>query len=120
MDNSLEVRVPILDKTVASLTGRIAVDVRNPGYEMKGLLKNIAIKKLPEAMVNKKKQGFSTPIRKWFPKNMILDAMKNDMRKGNWWKPVFAPTFIHEASKLKGRPLWRLWHTWRWVKKLNP
>lgn len=117
MVNSLEVRVPLLDKAVADLVGRIDADVRNPGAVLKGLLKRLARDKLPEKVLSKRKQGFSTPVRRWFPSSSILKEMAQDAAAGNWWCDIFAPTAMRVASKLNGRPLWRLWHTWRWVKQ---
>jgi hypothetical protein len=116
MVNSLEVRVPLLDKTIANLVGRIDVNVRNPGTALKGLLKSVARDKLPEKVLGKAKQGFSTPVRRWFPSTTILKEIAEDMDAGNWWCDVFAPTAMQVVSKLKGRSLWRFWHTWRWIK----
>jgi asparagine synthase (glutamine-hydrolysing) len=117
MVNSLEVRVPLLDKTMASLVGRIDVNVRNPGVALKGLLKSLAQDKLPEKVLGKRKQGFSTPVRRWFPSSSILKEIAQDAAEGSWWCDVFAPAAMQTVSKLKGRPLWRFWHTWRWIKK---
>jgi asparagine synthase (glutamine-hydrolysing) len=117
MVNSLEVRVPLLDKTVAELVGNIDADVRNPAAALKGLLKRLARDKLPEKVLSKRKQGFSTPVRRWFPSSSIFREMAQDTAAGNWWRDVFASTAMQGASKLKGRSLWRFWHTWRWVKK---
>jgi asparagine synthase (glutamine-hydrolysing) len=116
MVNSLEVRVPLLDKTIANLVGRIDVNVRNPGTALKGLLKSLAKDKLPEKVLGKAKQGFSTPVRRWFPSSSILKEIAEDTAAGNSWCDVFAPTAMQVISKLKGRSLWRFWHTWRWIK----
>lgn len=117
MVNSLEVRVPLLDKTVVSLAGRIDVNVRNPDAVMKGLLKRLARDKLPEKVLGKGKQGFSTPVQRWFPSSSIQKEISQDLALGNWWRDMFAPSVLQVVYKLKGRPLWRFWHTWRWVKK---
>ncbi len=113
---SLEVRVPLLDKSIADLVGRIGVEARNPGGRMKGLLKDMARDKLPEKLLSKPKQGFSTPIRRWVRSADILREIARDMNGGNWWHGVFAPDALRTASRLKGRSLWRFWHTWRWVR----
>jgi asparagine synthase (glutamine-hydrolysing) len=117
MVNSLEVRVPLLDKTIASLVGRIEMNIRNPGSALKGLLKSLARDKLPEKVLTKRKQGFSTPVRRWFPPSSIFKEMARDKATGNWWCEFFSPTAMQAVSKLKGRSLWRFWHTWRWVKR---
>jgi len=118
MVNSLEVRVPLLDKTVVSLAGRIDVNVRNPDAVKKGLLKRLARDKLPEKVLGKRKQGFSTPVQRWFPSSSIQKEISQDLAVGNLWRDMFAPSVLQVVYKLKGRSLWRFWHTWRWVKKL--
>ncbi len=116
---SLEVRVPLLDKALASLAGRISVEVRNPKGVMKGLLKTLASTKLPEKVLRKSKQGFSTPIRRWFQSSSMLEEITQDMTAGEWWHGIFSPSAVQTASRLKGRSLWRFWHTWRWVKHVR-
>lgn len=116
MSHSLEVRVPLLDRDIVELAGRVPENIRNPGAELKGLLKCIAREKLPEDLLTKRKQGFSTPISRWFPKETILSAIDKDIKQGDWWKPVFAPKPLAGAARLRGRSLWRFWHVWRWVK----
>jgi asparagine synthase (glutamine-hydrolysing) len=117
MTVSLEVRVPLLDKSLANLAGHISAKVRNPDAIMKGLLKSLARDKLPEKLLNKRKQGFSTPIRRWIQSSSILEEIAQDMAAGQWWRSVFASNALQTASRLKGRSLWRFWHTWTWVRK---
>lgn len=113
---SLEVRVPFLDKSIADLAGRICMTVRNPGGRIKGLLKSVARDKLPEKLLSKPKQGFSTPIRRWVRSSDLLEEIARDMNGTDWWRSVFAADALQTASQLKGRSLWRFWHTWRWVR----
>lgn len=113
---SLEVRVPLLDKTLANLAGRISAEVRNPSGMMKGLLKDLAREKLPEKLLGKRKQGFSTPIRRWVQSSSMIKEIARDLNSDNWWREVFASSALQTASRLKGRSLWRFWHTWKWVR----
>jgi asparagine synthase (glutamine-hydrolysing) len=114
---SLELRVPLLDRQVAELAGKVAASTRNPNFEPKALLKRIARSKLPPALLGKKKQGFSTRTRMWFDKDRILEQLRADQASGRWWQGVFAPNVSGGASSLRGRQLWRFWHLWRWVKE---
>lgn len=116
MANSLEVRVPLLDLEVARTAARIDVCTRNPNNEMKALIKQLASDKLPAAVVNKKKKGFSTPVRRWFSPNEIIKEVQADMATGTWWQAVFSADAGRTARRLRGRALWRFWHTWRWMK----
>jgi asparagine synthase (glutamine-hydrolysing) len=117
MAHSLEIRVPLLDRRLAELIGRIDVNTRNPNAERKALLKRIAREKLPAEVVEKRKQGFSTPVRRWFPASMILAEIENDLTSADFWRGIFSPDCLSSAARLKGRPLWRFWHTWRFVKR---
>lgn len=116
MASSLEVRVPLLDLAVARVATRIDAQVRNPNYEMKALIKQLARDKLPAAVVNKKKKGFSTPVRHWFSPDNIIKEIQADMAQGTWWKSVFSANADQAVRQLRGRALWRFWHTWRWLK----
>jgi len=116
MASSLEVRVPLLDLAVARVAARIDRQIRNPGNEMKALLKQLATDKLPAAVVNKKKKGFSTPVRRWFSPGAIRQEIRADMARGTWWKTVFSERTDRTVMRLRGRALWRFWHTWRWVR----
>lgn len=114
---SLEVRVPLLDKCVAELTGRIDKNVRNPNGELKGLIKRLARDKLPPKVIAKRKEGFSTPVKRWFTKDEILAEIARDAKESDWWLGIFARSAASAAGRLQGRSLWRFWHTWRWVKR---
>jgi asparagine synthase (glutamine-hydrolysing) len=116
MAHSLEVRVPMLDNSVVNLASRLAVEVRNPDATLKGLLKRVARGKLPQRLLSKRKEGFSTPVRRWFSPAMIVDEIARDAAREDWWRGIFAPSVAHGTARLKGRALWRFWHTWRWVK----
>ncbi|MGH8771665.1 MAG: asparagine synthase (glutamine-hydrolyzing), partial [Burkholderiales bacterium] len=118
MTHSLEVRVPMLGKFLVRLAARIDVNVRNPDAELKGLLKQVARKKLPQRLLSKHKRGFSTPTRRWFPRSMIVEEIARDLANQNWWHGIFAPTAAREAKRLRGGRLWRFWQTWKWVKRV--
>ena len=119
MRYGLEVRVPMLDRTMAVLAGRVPAAIRNPEWKLKGLLKQLSRHKLPAAVLAQPKQGFSTPIARWFPAEDIVRELRADMAAGDWWRTVFASTAVARASRMRGRRLWRFWHTWRWVKAVS-
>ncbi|MFI4859532.1 MAG: asparagine synthase (glutamine-hydrolyzing) [Phycisphaerales bacterium JB063] len=117
MHHSLEVRVPLLDRDLVDLVGSIDCDARNPQRERKGLLRQIALDKLPASVLHKPKQGFSIKTRKWFPQDQIVAEIQRDMRNGDWWQSVFHPQVDRAVMRLRGRTVWRFWQTWRWVKQ---
>lgn len=66
MANSMECRVPFLDKdlveTVLAIPREIKIRNRNP----KSLLKDAVEDYIPEQCINRPKMGFSLPIAEWF------------------------------------------------------
>ncbi len=63
---SLEVRCPLLDTQVYDLAGHLPLHVLMPGGRSKGLLKKVAEKYLPPAILQRNKAGFAVPIGRWF------------------------------------------------------
>lgn len=70
MTFGLEARVPLLDHKLIELCGQIPSRFklrRTPdGFNQKSILKNVAGPLLGADFLNRKKQGFSVPLRDWF------------------------------------------------------
>ena len=66
MANSLELRVPILDKEVFSLASTIQTDYKLSHNTTKYILRKAASSRIPEAWYKRPKKGFPVPIIKWF------------------------------------------------------
>jgi len=65
MANSLEARTPFLDYRVVEFAARLPSHLKLNGFKTKYLLKQCMAKKLPAATLNRKKEGFSIPIKNW-------------------------------------------------------
>jgi asparagine synthase (glutamine-hydrolysing) len=61
----LEVRVPLLDHRVVEYLMSLPDEVKEPGDRPKGLLVDSLSRPLPEACVNRSKQGFVLPFDVW-------------------------------------------------------
>lgn len=83
MANSLELRVPFLDKKMLELSVRIPSRYRAANETTKIALRGAAIKQLPERTANKKKLGFPVPLNDWLREdkyyNMVKDAFQSDI-----------------------------------------
>ncbi len=66
MAHGLEVRSPILDKEVAAVAARISPAAQLGRGEQKLLLRQLAYRYVPRAMLERPKQGFSVPLVRWF------------------------------------------------------
>ena len=83
MANSLELRVPFLDKKMLELSVRIPTRFRAANETTKIALRSAAIKQLPERTANKKKLGFPVPLNDWLREdkyyNMVKDAFQSEI-----------------------------------------
>lgn len=65
MAESLEVRVPLLDKNLVEMAFRIPSSLKIKRQQTKYLLKKLAARKIPHRCVYRPKEGFSIPIKNW-------------------------------------------------------
>lgn len=85
MANSLEVRVPFLDKEVFKVASKIQTDYRVNKQATKYVFRMASKEYLPEATSSKKKLGFPVPIRVWLKEdkyyNIVKEAFLSDSAK---------------------------------------
>lgn len=77
MANSLEVRAPFLDTDLTRFALTIPADFKMRRFRTKWILKSALSGRLPEPILNKKKQGFAVPVAQWLKedlKPMLLAA----------------------------------------------
>ena len=65
MANSLESRVPMLDRELVELAFQVPDHLKLKSGRTKILLKKIAAKQMPPECVYRQKEGFSVPIKHW-------------------------------------------------------
>ncbi len=80
MAHSLELRVPFLDKEVASLASKLPDHFKWRGGVTKYLLREAFQKILPEGTRKRRKLGFPTPVREWFTADRqdVYDTILNN------------------------------------------
>ncbi len=84
MANSLEVRVPYLDRELAEFVFSLPADLRLKHFQTKYILKKSMHKILPEVIINRRKKGFGVPISFWIKgklKPLIMDMLAKDKIK---------------------------------------
>ena len=62
----LEGRSPLLDRALMEYAARLPAEVKFPGRELKGLLKQVAAREMPRSWLDRPKKGFSIPVSSWF------------------------------------------------------
>lgn len=102
MQNSLEVRVPILDHEFAELAATIPSELKLKGNIKKYILKKAMKDHLPESIISHKKQGFSVPLKSWFKEDLkeyVNDRIINT--KGplyDYLNPKYVSKIIHSHN----------------------
>lgn len=66
MAHSLEVRVPILDTTLASWAGTVPSSLKLKGREGKYIFKKALEGRVPDSILYRDKMGFAVPLASWF------------------------------------------------------
>ncbi|MDR1271582.1 MAG: asparagine synthase (glutamine-hydrolyzing) [Clostridiales Family XIII bacterium] len=82
MANSLELRVPFLDKEIMSLAGKLPLEYRVNRENTKYAMRLAARRRMPSKWANKRKLGFPVPTRVWLKDEkyvgIIRDAFKSE------------------------------------------
>ena len=76
MANSLELRVPFLDKEVMKVAQRIPTKYRVNGENTKYAMRKAALRRMPEKWADKKKLGFPVPTRVWLCEDKYYGIVK--------------------------------------------
>lgn len=95
MANSLELRVPFLDKYVMALAGRIPVRYRVNDENTKFAMRKAANRRMPEKWAGKKKLGFPVPTRVWLTEDKYYSIVKRSFNS------KAAKTFFHTGKLMK-------------------
>jgi len=70
MASSVEVRVPLLDHELIELSAKLPPRLKLKGLTRKYALKRAAEAWLPKEIINRKKAGFSAPVRAWLVRDL--------------------------------------------------
>ena len=76
MANSLELRVPFLDKEVFAVASRIPRRLRVNRENTKVAMRKAALRRLPTATAQKKKLGFPVPTRVWLREDRYYNIVR--------------------------------------------
>ena len=85
MANSLELRVPFLDRKVMEIAAQIPTKNKVTPYATKIALRTVAKKELPYEIASRDKLGFPIPIRVWLKEepyyNKVYESFQTDIAK---------------------------------------
>ncbi|WP_425077097.1 asparagine synthase (glutamine-hydrolyzing) [Psychroserpens sp. S379A] len=119
MANSLEVRVPFLDKESVDFSWHLESSL--PQHKvLKKTLKTCLNHFIPKALINKKKMGFMVPLDDW-----LNNQLKDDVMHHVFEIPFYGAEFL-DSERLKASILdyynegrfsaWGVWHIYAWQK----
>lgn len=105
MASSTEVRVPLLDHDLVELAARIPPALKLKGLAGKYILKRAAEAWLPREIIDRKKAGFSAPVRAWLVRDlrdMVEDLLSEpNIRRRGYFDYGFVRRLIDD--NLSGR-----------------
>jgi len=120
MANSLELRVPFIDKEVFNLASSLEMDKKVTKANTKVALRDAAKKVIPNESYKKKKLGFPVPLRAWMSESDVHEEIKNTFMQ-DYVKELFNQKYILKLldNSLKGKKdtykkVWAIYAFLKW------
>jgi asparagine synthase (glutamine-hydrolysing) len=124
MAASIEARVPLLDHKLVEFAASLPSHFKIRKMTRKYILRKVAAKVLPAAIINRKKQGFPIPLSTWFrgeAKELLWDLLSHDTVRS---RGLFNPGYIngllrqHQSGAAdRGAQLWGLVLVELWMRQ---
>ena len=115
MANSLELRVPFLDKEVFKVASKLPTRLRVNKHNTKYAMRKAAQRHMPEETAEKEKLGFPVPTRVWLRDekyyNVVKDMFNSDISK-KFFKPEQLIAWLDEHYSGKednSRKVWTIY-----------
>lgn len=122
MKNSLEVRVPLLDKNVIEQSWQMFFPI-NELKDLKKPLKKLLQEKIPKNLIMVEKRGFSVPIELWFRNQLKQDLKETVLNADLYGKECFdqkeLKDYVQDFLDGKHDNGWGVWHIYAWQKWAN-
>lgn len=121
MANSLEVRVPYLDRKVIEYAGKLPSKYKIVGNETKYAFRKVAKEELADKVADKKKLGFPVPIREWLKEDDVYQEVKNMFLESEYFfkpKKIIKLLDDHKAGKRdNSRKIWTIYTFLVWYQE---
>ena len=124
MANSLEGRSPFLSKELLEYVPGINDKYKISGSTTKVLLRKLAERYLPDALINQPKRGFEIPLKNWVNselKEIIHDYLGSNSFSENFVKRSFITALLDNnisiPAEKRAKILWTLFSLDVWYKK---
>lgn len=121
MANSLEVRVPYLDRKVIEYASKLPSKYKIVGNETKYAFRKVAKEELADKVADKKKLGFPVPIREWLKEDDVYQEVKNIFLESEYFfkpKKIIKLLDDHRAGKRdNSRKIWTIYTFLVWYQE---
>ncbi|MEO5562915.1 MAG: asparagine synthase-related protein, partial [Chitinophagaceae bacterium] len=126
MAHSLEGRSPLLSKEILEYVPGMSDDYKIKGQQTKYLLRQLAVKYLPEELINQPKRGFEIPLKKWID-GQLKDLIASYILAPNAYCNKFVQKGfiqnlwdwkINTGDEKRAKMLWTLFALEVWYKKV--
>ena len=121
MANSLEVRVPYLDREVIEYASKLPSKYKIVGNETKYAFRKVAKEELADKVADKKKLGFPVPIREWLKEDDVYQEVKNMFLESGYFfkrKKIIKLLDDHRAGKRdNSRKIWTIYTFLVWYQE---
>ena len=121
MANSLEVRVPYLDREVIEYASKLPSKYKIVGNETKYAFRKVAKEELADKVADKKKLGFPVPIREWLKEDDVYQEVKNIFLESEYFfkpKKIIKLLDDHRAGKRdNSRKIWTIYTFLVWYQE---
>lgn len=122
MKNSLEVRVPLLDKNVIEQSWKTVFPIDSL-VDLKKPLKQLLHEKIPQNLIMEGKRGFSVPIEQWLRNQLKADlietVLNSDLYGNECFDQKILKNYVKEFLDGKHDNGWGVWHIYSWQKWAN-
>ena len=126
MATSIEARVPFLDNEIIDFARSLPLRFKQTLRHRKRVLKEVALRYLPDAIVHRRKSGFGVPLAPWFkaagPMGKLLDDSVNSPQVKELVDPAVLARLVsqHRAGKADNSELlWGVVNLAVWRQKFN-
>jgi asparagine synthase (glutamine-hydrolysing) len=113
MANSLEVRVPFLDKNVIAFASDLNPEIGSNHRQLKYILKKALSQNLPPALINQTKKGFSVPIEQYLRNDLKLEVLEllvgSELKPANIFDSQKVKKYVLDFMEGKNNSAWGIW-----------
>jgi asparagine synthase (glutamine-hydrolysing) len=103
MAHSIEARPPLLDHRLVEFAARVPQDLKIRGTTTKYLFKQAVRGLVPDAIIDRRKQGFGVPLASWFRgplTGFVHDLLLSETSRR---RGIFNPAYIEHLLRLNKR-----------------